>query len=641
MGPQVFALSSLGLLSSPPTARVHAKRSPHIRNMTTPENHKYVYIVYCRKSTEDKDRQVISIESQERELLDYANRNNLHVFGVFKEEKSAHKRGRLIFAEIMHLMEQGKANAFLVWQPNRIARNTADGGLVISHMDEGKIREVRTPFKTYSNSSDDKFFLLLEFGMAKKSSDDMIVSMKRGHRAKVLAGWRNGIAPIGYLNNLDRPKGERNIIPDPERFELVQRILKLFLNGEYSVRQIQREISKWGLKTRQTKRQGGRQLPLSAIYKILTESFYYGYFWVKNDQSGDRELHKGSHQPMITEEEFDLIQAKLGRKGKPRPRNNLHFSYTGKIECGECSSMITAEEKHQLICVKCKLKFAYKGKDACPGCKTKIEVMKKPTILNYVYYHCTKQKDRSCTQKSVRVETLESMTDNVLKQFNLSKVFEQWALEELEKDTWHDVNSQNAVVDSQQLRYKNTVAELLNLTKLYTSAANIDGKHLSLEEYELQRNTLLAEKKQLEEAQQDTGRKIGEWIDWAENSFNFSVAARVWFENGSPEQKRTIFMSLSGSNLTLKDKKLSVSLKKPLDFYSVIANHYPSTTIPLEPTKGAGNKRKCLPFEADIPALRAILNDVRTYFRTVKRHEEFPIFGTTSGPRLKTDPLTS
>lgn len=563
------------------------------------------YVIYCRKSTEDKDKQVLSIESQERELSEYAKKNNLAVVGVFREEKSAHKRGRPVFAQVMGLMEQGKANAFLVWQPNRIARNTADGGLVISYMDEGTIREVRTPFKAYFNTSDDKFFLLLEFGMAKKNSDDMIASVKRGHRTKVLQGWRNGIAPIGYLNTKIKEKGENYLFVDPERFHLVQRILKLFLNGEYSVRQLQKETVRWGLKTKQTKRQGGRYLPISAIYKILTQPFYYGWFWAKNE-AGERELHKGSHEPMITADEFDLIQVKLGRKGKPRPRNNLHFSYTGKIECGECGSMVTAEEKHQLICTNCKLKFAYKGKDACPGCKTKIEEMKKPTILHYVYYHCTKQKNRNCTQKSVRVEDIESMTDKALDEFKLSEDFEQWALEELERETEYDVKRQNAVVDSQQQRYKNVVTELLNLTKLYTSAANVDGKYLSLEEYEPQRNALLAERKQLEEIQQDTGHKIEEWIDWAENSFNFAVAARVWFEKGTPEQKRAIFMSLSGSNLTLLNKKLSISLKKPLDFYTMIAKRYPSTTITLEPTKSATDKRKNLPFEADIPALREL-----------------------------------
>jgi site-specific DNA recombinase len=603
--------------------------------MTSPEKNKYVYVVYCRKSQEDKDRQVISIESQERELLDYASRNDLQIAGVFREEKSAHKRGRPIFAEIMQLMERGKANAFLVWQPNRIARNTADGGLVISHMDEGMIREVRTPFKTYANNSDDKFFLLLEFGMAKKSSDDMIVSMKRGHRAKVLAGWRNGIAPIGYLNNLDRPKGERNIIPDPERFNLVRRIFDRFLTGEYSVRELRRETTGWGLRTRQTKRQGNKHLQISHIYRLLTQPFYCGSFWVKNDQTGEKELHKGSHQSMITEEEFDLIQVKLGRKGKPRSKKHK-LLYTGKIECGQCGSMVTGEDKRQLICTTCRHKFAYTGRDACPKCSTKIEEMQTPTMLRYVYYHCTKSKNKACSQRSVRVERLEAMVDDVLKRLSLSKDFSEWALEELAQETEH--SSQKDLIDSQQRRYKEVISELANLTKLYTSPANIDGKHLSLQEYEGARSQLLTEKKQLDDIRPDTGRKSEEWIDWAVNSFHFATAARAWFEKGTPEQKKSIFASLSGSNLILKDGKLHISLKKPLDFCTFIAATFPATTTLIEPNKSPMNKGQSSSFGASIPSLRGILNDVRTFFKTVEEYEWFPILDNDS-PAFKSAKL--
>jgi site-specific DNA recombinase len=566
-------------------------------------NVKLKYIIYCRKSSEDKDRQVISIESQERELLDYAKKNKLEVAGVFHEEKSAHKRGRPVFAETIALMEKGKANAFLVWQPNRIARNTADGGLVISHMDEGAIREVRTPFKTYTISSDDKFFLLLEFGMAKKSSDDMIVSVRRGHRTKVLQGWRNGIAPIGYLNNLDKPKGERNIVVDPERFDLVRRMFDLFLSGEYSVSKLRAETIKWGLKTRQTKRQGNKYLQISHVYRILTQPFYYGWFWVKNEQTGEQEIHKGSHQPIITEEEFDIVQAKLGRKGKPRTRKH-NLIFTGRMECGECGSMVTGEEKFQLICPKCKLKFLYLNKDMCPRCKRKIEEMRKPTMLHYIYYHCTRKKNRACVQKSIRVEELEKLIDKKLDKFRLSPLFAEWALEELASENEQTVKTQNAVIDSQQQEYKDVVAQIQNLAMLFTSPKNANGELLSLEEYEPQRKGLLDRKKRLEEAQQGIGREIEEWIDWTENSFNFAVAARVWFEKGTPEQKRSIFASLSGSNLTFIDKELNVSLKEPLELYSRISTLYPSTKITLEPSKSPAVKGECLPFEADIPRLR-------------------------------------
>lgn len=562
------------------------------------------YIAYCRKSSEDDSKQILSIESQERELLNYAERNGLKISGVYKEEKSAHKRGRPVFTQVMDLMETGKADAFLVWQPNRIARNALDGGWVITLMDEGHVKEVRSPFKTYRNTSDDKFVLQIEFGMSKKFSDDLIVNVKRGHRAKILQGWRNGVAPLGYLNNLDRPKGERNIVVDPERFELVHRIFLLYLSGEHSVRKLHKETAHWGLKTRQSRKQGGKPLVLAHIYRILTEPFYAGYFWATNPDTGERELVKGAHEPMITMEQFDLVQAKLGRKGKPRPRSNRFFPYTGKIECGECGSMVTAEEKHQMVCSKCRYKFASHNKEECPKCKTKIEDMKSPKRAHYIYYHCTKRKNPACKQKTMRVELLEGLIDQALAQFQLSDGFTQWALEELAKENEEETKGQAAVISSQQQRYKEVVERIQNLTKLYTSPENARGELLSLEEYAPQRKTLLEEKKLLEQEQQNTGRRIEEWVDWAENSFSFAAAARVWFENGSPEQRRAIFSSLSRSNLTLKDRELSISLRNPLDLYAAIATKYPTTRVMLEPENNGLVKGQLLPFAADVPNLR-------------------------------------
>jgi DNA invertase Pin-like site-specific DNA recombinase len=196
------------------------------------------YILYCRKSTEDEDRQILSIESQDRELRLVAERENLNITLTLHESKSAHKRGRPIFNELMKRIEQGEANALLVWQPNRLGRNAYDGGWIITLMDEGKINDIRTPFRSYRNTPEDKFFLQLEFGMAKKDSDDKSINVIRGLKTKVLKGWRPGMSPLGYLNDKTKDRGERDIIPDPERFPLVRKVWDMMLLGTHSVRRI-------------------------------------------------------------------------------------------------------------------------------------------------------------------------------------------------------------------------------------------------------------------------------------------------------------------------------------------------------------------------------------------------------------------
>ena len=59
------------------------------------------YFLYARKSTEDEERQVMSIEAQLAELAEYAKRENLKITEQFIESKSAKKSGREIFNDMM------------------------------------------------------------------------------------------------------------------------------------------------------------------------------------------------------------------------------------------------------------------------------------------------------------------------------------------------------------------------------------------------------------------------------------------------------------------------------------------------------------------------------------------------------------
>ena len=154
----------------------------------------------------------------------------------------------------MQQIEAGKANSLLVWHLNRVARNAFDGGWVITAMDEGKLLAVKTPSRTYYNNPDDKFFLQLEFGMAKKSSDDSSVAVKRGLRSKLKLGWFPSQAKLGYLNTRVEDKGENKITNDPERFYIIKQAWQMFLTDNYTVMQIKKWGDRQGLKTRPNKK---------------------------------------------------------------------------------------------------------------------------------------------------------------------------------------------------------------------------------------------------------------------------------------------------------------------------------------------------------------------------------------------------
>ena len=138
------------------------------------------YIIYCRKSSEQEDRQVLSIESQRKELEDVAKREKLKIVEIIEESHSAKKLGRPKFAELTKKIDSGFANGLLVWNASRISRNSIDTGKVVYLMDEGKLLEVRTPSQMFRNIPNDKFLLNLFCSQAKLENDNKGEDVKRG-----------------------------------------------------------------------------------------------------------------------------------------------------------------------------------------------------------------------------------------------------------------------------------------------------------------------------------------------------------------------------------------------------------------------------------------------------------------------------
>ena len=93
------------------------------------------YIIYCRKSTDEATKQVLSIESQVAELKEFAKNNNLFVTEIITESKTAKEPGREKFNSMLKSIEEGKANAILSWHADRLARNSVDGGKIIYLLD--------------------------------------------------------------------------------------------------------------------------------------------------------------------------------------------------------------------------------------------------------------------------------------------------------------------------------------------------------------------------------------------------------------------------------------------------------------------------------------------------------------------------
>ena len=515
------------------------------------------YFIYCRKSTESEDRQILSLPAQKREIQTYAKKHNLDVIGLFSESASAYKIGRNKFNEMIQRIQDGEANGILVWSLNRIARNPLDGGMIIHLLDSGVLKEIRTPSNIIKNDGNAKFMLQIEFAVSKKSSDDNSESVKRGNREKILRGWDHK-KHAGYMFFEDpKHNWEKIIIPDPDRFELLQKAIRLVINGERVSIALNKLNNEWGYLTPRTRKQGGKPMSLSNFYKILHDDFYCGWLETKK-----HERVRGKHIAMISEQEFDQLQKILANKGKSRPKN-LNLPYRGMIYCGECGCAVCLDEKYQTICSECKTKFSSKNQKECINCHTPIAKMNNPTQLHYIYARCTKKrKNIKCQQKSIKIEELEKQLFEFLSEIEIAPKTETWILKQLKKISEEEINSKKQIRNNLQSIVNNTQAKIDSLFIEYTSPANSKHELISPEEYKINRDKLKKEQKENEEKLADINQQADMFMKEAENKFNFARIAKSEFQFGNFKKKTEIIRQL-GSNLILKDKKITINQEYP------------------------------------------------------------------------------
>src|SRR3989344_542628 len=122
------------------------------------------FFLYARKSTDVEDKQVLSIDAQLTELRSFAREQGLDVIEEFIEKQSAKVPGRPIFGQMLRRIERGEANGIVSWHPDRLARNSVDGGQIIYLLDTGKLASIKFPTFWCDNTGQGKFMLNMAFG---------------------------------------------------------------------------------------------------------------------------------------------------------------------------------------------------------------------------------------------------------------------------------------------------------------------------------------------------------------------------------------------------------------------------------------------------------------------------------------------
>lgn len=348
---------------------------------------KVKYVLYARKSTEQDEQQALSIDSQVKEMLQIAERENLEIVDIRREAHSAKASGqRPVFKEILEDVRRERFNGILVWHPDRLSRNAGDLGSLVDLMDQKLMVQIRTYGQTFTNTPSEKFLLMILCSQAKLENDNKSINVKRGLRTRVEMGLWPAPAPTGYLKEKRMDRKCETLI-DHERAPIIKKMFERVAYEKWTGRKVYHWL-RFDLNFRTVV--GKKHLTLSNIYMILQNHFYYGVFEYPK-KSGN--WYTGKHEAIISKELFDAVQEQV--KSQFVRSESKEFAFTKLMACGLCGSGITADEK--------------------------FKKQKNGNVHRHVYYGCTKVRDRNCKCGYINEEQLIAQLQDLMDQVDLDE----------------------------------------------------------------------------------------------------------------------------------------------------------------------------------------------------------------------------
>lgn len=294
------------------------------------------YVLYARKSTTDESRQIRSIPDQIRECMDMANRLHLRVVGKpLTETQSAKKpHQRPVFTQMIKDIRDGKYDAILSWNPDRLSRNMVEAGMIIDMIDNNQIKDMKFVTHPFTRDANGVMLLGMSFVLSKQYSDDLSQKVTRGVRGNFSEG-KSPAPKHGYIRNDISGAYE----PDGKNWELICDAWEMRREGT-SLEDICKYLNDQGYG--RTVKKDGRKISMSTkiITKMFHDPFYHGILISrKTGEKVDLRLAY-NFTPATTEDTYNEVQQLSHRRLKPfnTRRRLTFFPFKAMIRCAFCGS---------------------------------------------------------------------------------------------------------------------------------------------------------------------------------------------------------------------------------------------------------------------------------------------------------------
>lgn len=288
--------------------------------------------LYVRVSTEEQSREGYSIDAQRDRLTAYAISQDWDIVDYYVDEGySAKNTERPDMQRLISDVKQKKIDVVLVHKLDRFTRSVKDLYTLLedfSHYQCG-FRSAQEQFDTTTPMGRAMMGMLGIFAQWEREiiAERVFVGMEQ----KTLSGKRNGSnPPMGY----DLIDG--NIVPNSEA-DFVRELFSLYQDGR-GLPSVLKAIQP-------------RRMNIRTLHYILQNPVYCGKARWNYRSQGKRTkkeiVTESTHEPLISEEEFDRVQQLFVDRHRSGKRATSDFAFSGILSCGRCGHPMVGASRMQ------------------------------------------------------------------------------------------------------------------------------------------------------------------------------------------------------------------------------------------------------------------------------------------------------
>jgi site-specific DNA recombinase len=303
----------------------------------------YLRVSTSKQADKDFDPDGYSLPAQREACLRKAQEKGLEVVDEYMDRgESAKTADRPEFQRLVERIRTKRdVDYVIVDKVDRFARNMRDAVNIIHELKAAGCQLVSVKENIDETPAGQLQFHIL-MGIAEYQSRNNGTEAIKGMTQKAKVGGTPGQAPIGYRNGEREVEGRlvRTIEIDPERAPYVQWAFDAYATGEWTVKDLTRELERRGLRSRQVGKKPPQPLHYSRVANLLNNRYYIGKVSFRGVE------YEGRHEPLVSEKLFYGVQDILSGRRHARERQRRHDHYLkGSVFCGRCHKDLHTESR--------------------------------------------------------------------------------------------------------------------------------------------------------------------------------------------------------------------------------------------------------------------------------------------------------